>query len=83
MDPSPSSAVPGCFAMLKPEFRSSFEEHCTPLPFAKGNAQFFNPALFHAAASNATSDVERLAILSRSLTVRGSPSPSIQPCRQC
>jgi len=33
------------------------------LPLRKGDAVFFNPALFHAAGSNHTSDVRRMANL--------------------
>jgi ectoine hydroxylase-related dioxygenase (phytanoyl-CoA dioxygenase family) len=61
--PYSQTYVPGYFATLKPEFRNYFEEHYVQLPLAKGDALFFNPALFHAAGSNVTSDVERLANL--------------------
>ncbi len=33
------------------------------MPLAKGDAVFFNPALFHAAGSNHTADVRRMANL--------------------
>jgi len=61
--PYSQAYVPGYFATLLPEFRAYFEEHFVQLPLRKGDALFFNPALFHAAGSNVTTDVERLANL--------------------
>ena len=61
--PYSQTYVPGYFATLRPEFRAYFEEHFVQLPLAKGDALFFNPALFHAAGANVTEDVERLANL--------------------
>jgi ectoine hydroxylase-related dioxygenase (phytanoyl-CoA dioxygenase family) len=61
--PYSQTYVPGYFATLRPEFRAYFEEHYVQLPLAKGDALFFNPALFHAAGSNITTNVERLANL--------------------
>jgi ectoine hydroxylase-related dioxygenase (phytanoyl-CoA dioxygenase family) len=53
----------GYLATLIDEFREYFEAHCVQLPLEKGDALFFNPALFHAAGSNQTRDVERFANL--------------------
>ena len=61
--PYSQAYVPGYFATLRPEFRAYFEDHYVQLPLSKGDALFFNPALFHAAGTNATKDVERLANL--------------------
>ena len=61
--PYSQTYVPGYFATLRPEFRAYFEEHYVQLPLAKGDALFFNPALFHAAGTNSTPNVERLANL--------------------
>ena len=61
--PYSQTYVPGYFATLLPEFRDYFEAHYVQLPLAKGDALFFNPALFHAAGSNITTNVERLANL--------------------
>ncbi len=55
--------LPGYFATELPEFRAYFEEHFVQLPLNKGDAMFFNPALFHAAGSNITTSTERLANL--------------------
>ncbi len=46
-----------------PEFRDYFDKHHVQLPLAKGDAVFFNPALFHAAGTNRSKDVRRIANL--------------------
>ena len=53
----------GYVAYRRPEFQEYFEEHHIQLPLAKGDAVFFNPALFHAAGSNHSSDIRRMANL--------------------
>ncbi|MFE9612444.1 phytanoyl-CoA dioxygenase family protein [Streptomyces sp. NPDC006012] len=54
---------PGYLAWRLPEFRAYFEEHHVQLPLAKGDAVFFNPAVFHAAGSNRSADIRRMANL--------------------
>jgi ectoine hydroxylase-related dioxygenase (phytanoyl-CoA dioxygenase family) len=54
---------PGYLAWRLPEFQAYFEEHHVQLPLAKGDAVFFNPALFHAAGSNHSTDIRRMANL--------------------
>lgn len=54
---------PGYLAWRRPEFQAYFKEHHVQLPLAKGDAAFFNPALFHAAGTNRTTDVRRMANL--------------------
>lgn len=44
-------------------FTRHFETHCVQLPLAKGDAVFFNPALLHAAGSNVSPDIQRMANL--------------------
>jgi ectoine hydroxylase-related dioxygenase (phytanoyl-CoA dioxygenase family) len=53
----------GYLAYHDPAFTAYFEEHHVQLPLAKGDAAFFNPALFHGAGTNRTSDVRRMANL--------------------
>jgi ectoine hydroxylase-related dioxygenase (phytanoyl-CoA dioxygenase family) len=53
----------GYLAWRRAEFRAYFEAHFVQLPLAKGDAVFFNPALFHAAGANRTADVQRMANL--------------------
>ncbi|WP_328752127.1 phytanoyl-CoA dioxygenase family protein [Streptomyces sp. NBC_00285] len=50
---------PGYLAWRRPEFQAYFKERHVQLPLAKGDAVFFNPALFHAAGTNRTTDVRR------------------------
>ncbi|MER7488374.1 phytanoyl-CoA dioxygenase family protein [Streptomyces sp. NPDC126497] len=54
---------PGYLAWRLPEFRACFDEHHVQLPLAKGDAVFFNPALFHAAGANRSADIRRMANL--------------------
>jgi ectoine hydroxylase-related dioxygenase (phytanoyl-CoA dioxygenase family) len=53
----------GYVAFHRPEFTAYFDGHHVQLPLAKGDAAFFNPALFHGAGTNRTSDVRRMANL--------------------
>jgi ectoine hydroxylase-related dioxygenase (phytanoyl-CoA dioxygenase family) len=53
----------GYLAWRLPEFREYFESHHVQLPLLKGDVVFFNPALFHAAGTNRTTDVRRMANL--------------------
>jgi ectoine hydroxylase-related dioxygenase (phytanoyl-CoA dioxygenase family) len=55
--------APGYLAWRLPEFREFFAARHVQLPLAKGDAAFFNPALFHGAGSNVSADVQRMANL--------------------
>ena len=61
--PFSQTYAPGYAAYRLPEFAAYFEAHCVQLPLAKGDALFFNPALFHAGGANRTADVERFVNL--------------------
>ena len=61
--PFSQSYLPGYMATARPEFRDYFDQHHVQLPLAKGDAVFFNPALFHAAGTNRSKDVRRIANL--------------------
>jgi ectoine hydroxylase-related dioxygenase (phytanoyl-CoA dioxygenase family) len=61
--PHSQKYLPGYLAWRRPEFRAYFEAHYVQLPLRRGDAVFFNPALFHAAGTNRTSDVRRMANL--------------------
>ncbi|MFJ5899986.1 phytanoyl-CoA dioxygenase family protein [Streptomyces sp. NPDC093064] len=54
---------PGYLAWRLPAFQAYFEDHHVQLPLAKGDAVFFNPALFHAAGTNRSVDIPRMANL--------------------
>lgn len=53
----------GFLATGRQEFQHYFTEHHVQLPLAAGDAVFFNPALFHAAGSNRSVDIRRMANL--------------------
>jgi ectoine hydroxylase-related dioxygenase (phytanoyl-CoA dioxygenase family) len=54
---------PGYLAFHLPEFTEYFQQHYTQLPLEKGDAAFFNPALFHGAGTNLSTTVRRMANL--------------------
>ena len=53
----------GYLAWRDPEFVAYFRANYTQLPLAKGDLVVFNPALFHGAGTNLTTDVRRMANL--------------------
>jgi ectoine hydroxylase-related dioxygenase (phytanoyl-CoA dioxygenase family) len=53
----------GYLAYQLPQFQEYFATRHVQLPLSAGDAVFFNPALFHAAGSNRTTDVRRTANL--------------------
>ena len=53
----------GYIAFNRPEFVDFFAEHHVQVPLAKGDAMFFNPALYHGAGSNVSGDIRRIANL--------------------
>ena len=61
--PHSQKYLPGYLAFHRPEFREYFEASHVQLPLSKGDAAFFNPALFHAAGANRTTGVHRMANL--------------------
>ena len=61
--PNAQKYLYGYLAWWRPEFKEYFEKHYVQLPLLKGDAVFFNPALFHAAGTNRTTDVHRMANL--------------------
>ncbi|MEM6658471.1 MAG: phytanoyl-CoA dioxygenase family protein [Pseudomonadota bacterium] len=54
---------PGYLAFHDLAHRDHFEDRYIQLPLEKGDAIFFNPALFHAAGENTSDDIHRLANL--------------------
>lgn len=61
--PFSQSYGPGYLAYPLAEFRAYFDANYIQLPLAKGDAMFFNPALFHAAGDNRSTDIQRMANL--------------------
>ncbi|NUQ99433.1 MAG: phytanoyl-CoA dioxygenase [Streptomyces sp.] len=54
---------PGYLAWRLPQFVDYFDTHHVQLPLDKGDAVFFNPALFHAAGHNLSTGIRRMANL--------------------
>lgn len=54
---------PGFLAWRNPEFIDYFQANYTQLPLTLGDVVFFNPALFHAAGTNRTAHIARMANL--------------------
>lgn len=54
---------PGYLAWWLEEFKAHFDADHIQLPLRKGDAVFFNPALFHAAGTNHSADIKRMANL--------------------
>jgi ectoine hydroxylase-related dioxygenase (phytanoyl-CoA dioxygenase family) len=55
--------LPGYLAWRREDFKAYFAEHHVQLPLRKGDAGFFNPALFHGAGTNVSADIQRMANL--------------------
>jgi ectoine hydroxylase-related dioxygenase (phytanoyl-CoA dioxygenase family) len=53
----------GYIAFYRPEFIDFFAAHHVQVPLRKGDAVFFNPALYHGAGTNKSTDIERMANL--------------------
>jgi ectoine hydroxylase-related dioxygenase (phytanoyl-CoA dioxygenase family) len=61
--PYSQTYVPGYLALKRQEFRDYFEHNHVQLPLEKGDLVFFNPALFHAAGTNRSEGIKRVANL--------------------
>jgi ectoine hydroxylase-related dioxygenase (phytanoyl-CoA dioxygenase family) len=61
--PHSQKYAPGYVAFHVPEFTEYFDANYIQLPLRKGDAVFFNPALFHGAGSNHSATVRRMANL--------------------
>ncbi|MEK1927846.1 MAG: phytanoyl-CoA dioxygenase family protein [Rhizobium giardinii] len=61
--PFSQTYIPGYLALKRQEFRDYFDRHCVQLPLSKGDLVYFNPALFHAAGTNRSADIKRVANL--------------------
>jgi ectoine hydroxylase-related dioxygenase (phytanoyl-CoA dioxygenase family) len=79
--PYSQTYAPGYLATGRPEFREYFDTHHVQLPLAKGDAAFFNPAVFHAAGTNRSSDVRRMANLLQVSSAYGRAMESVDRAR--
>jgi len=72
---------PGYLATGRAEFRAYFERNRVQLPLRKGDAAFFNPAVFHAAGHNRSRDVRRIANLLQVSSAYGRAMESVDRAR--
>jgi ectoine hydroxylase-related dioxygenase (phytanoyl-CoA dioxygenase family) len=73
----------GYLAAAIPEFRAYFEANQVQLPLEKGDAAFFNPALFHGAGHNRSADIRRMANLLQVSSAFGRAMESVDRQRMC
>lgn len=73
----------GYLAAHRADFRDYFEANHVQLPLSKGDAVFFNPALFHAAGHNDTAHVKRAANLLQVSSAFGKPMEAVNTARVC
>lgn len=73
----------GYVAYHRPEFTAYFDQHFVQLPLAKGDAAFFNPALFHGAGTNVSADVRRMANLLQVSSAFGRAMESVDRVAMC
>ena len=66
----------GYMAYQRPEFVAYFDEHRSQLPFDKGDAVFFSPALFHGAGTNQLAH-DRMANLVQISSAFGRPMETV------
>jgi ectoine hydroxylase-related dioxygenase (phytanoyl-CoA dioxygenase family) len=73
----------GYVAFHQPEFSAYFEENYVQLALRKGDAVFFNPALFHGAGTNRSADVRRMANLLQVSSAFGRAMESVDRIAMC
>jgi ectoine hydroxylase-related dioxygenase (phytanoyl-CoA dioxygenase family) len=81
--PHSQKYLPGSLAWRRPEFNEHFEANHVQLPLRVGDAAFFNPALFHAAGTNRTPDVRRIANLLQISSAFGRAMEAVDRSSMC
>lgn len=81
--PGSQRYAPGYLAYGLPAFRACFQERHVQLPLARGDAVFFNPAVFHAAGHNRTQEVRRMANLLQVSSAMGRAMESVDRNAMC
>lgn len=74
---------PGYVAFHQPEFTAYFNAHHVQLPLENGDAAFFNPALFHGAGTNRSTDVRRMANLLQVSSAFGRAMETVDRAAMC
>jgi ectoine hydroxylase-related dioxygenase (phytanoyl-CoA dioxygenase family) len=81
--PHSQKYAPGYVAFHRPEFTAYFDAHFVQLPLQKGDAVFFNPALFHGAGTNRSADVRRMANLLQVSSAFGRAMETVDRTAMC
>src|SRR4051795_9404872 len=81
--PHSQKYAPGYVAFHQPEFTAYFDEHFVQLPLQRGDAAFFNPALFHGAGTNRSADVRRMANLLQVSSAFGRAMETVNRTAMC
>lgn len=79
--PYSQTYLPGYLATSKAEFKQYFVDHHVQLALKKGDAVFFNPALFHAAGNNRSKAIRRMANLLQVSSAFGRAMESVDRVR--
>ncbi|NNK78955.1 MAG: phytanoyl-CoA dioxygenase [Litoreibacter sp.] len=74
---------PGYAAWRREDFRAFFEDHHVQVPLQKGDALFFNPALFHAAGANCSADIHRMVNLLQVSSAFGRAMETVNRLKMC
>ncbi|MBF9060372.1 phytanoyl-CoA dioxygenase [Rhodobacterales bacterium HKCCSP123] len=79
-----SQLVPGGYmAYRRTDVAAFFAEHAVQLPLEKGDAVFFNPALYHAAGENRSEDIHRMANLLQVSSAFGRAMEAVDRMAMC
>jgi len=81
--PFSQAYLPGYAAWRREDFREVFENQYIQLPLSKGDALFFSPAIFHAAGSNVSSNIHRMANLLQVSSAFGRAMETIDRAKMC
>lgn len=73
----------GYAAYRRADFQQHFEDNYVQLDLNKGDALFFNPALYHAAGENTSQDIERLVNLMQIGSAMGRTLENIDRIGMC
>lgn len=79
--PNSQKYGPGYIASHLPEFQQYSNDRTVQVPLGRGDAIFFNPALFHGAGENVSDDVRRLGNLLQISSAFGRAMESIDRAR--
>ena len=81
--PFSQTYLPGYAAWRREDFREVFESQYVQLSLNKGDALFFSPAIFHAAGSNVSSNIHRMANLLQVSSAFGRAMETIDRAKMC